>query len=143
MSAAVAGLRSIRPTGSYTNTRDVTLQRQLDRQRRANNPSNYDEHGRAKKGCSTWSKSQRMVATEQRGARLHERVANLRREQAHQLTTRLVREFGVIGVETLAVKNLMANRCLARHIADVGWGTILAQLSYKISWSAGSLLVAA
>ncbi|MGZ6696024.1 MAG: RNA-guided endonuclease InsQ/TnpB family protein, partial [Solirubrobacteraceae bacterium] len=32
---------------------------------------------------------------------------------------------------------------LARHISDVGWGAILAQLSYKTSWSAGSLLVAA
>ena len=36
--------------------------------------------------------------------RLHERVANLRREQAHQLTTYLTREFGVIGVETLNVR---------------------------------------
>jgi putative transposase len=119
------------------------LQRQLDRQRRANNPANYHLDGRAKKGCPTWVKSARMVRTERRIARLHERVANLRREQAHQLTTGLVREFGVIGVETLGVKNLMANRRLARHIADVGWGTILSQLSYKSSWSAGSLLVAA
>jgi putative transposase len=67
---------------------------------------------------------------------------NVRREQAHQLTTALTREFGVIGVETLAVKNMMGNRRLARHIADVGWGTILDQLAYKASW-AGSTLVAA
>ncbi|MGZ4269592.1 MAG: RNA-guided endonuclease InsQ/TnpB family protein [Solirubrobacteraceae bacterium] len=105
-------------------------------------PANYHPDGRAKKGC-TWVSSQRMIRTEQRIARLHERVANLRREQAHQLTTTFVREFGVIGVETLAVKNLLANRRLARHIADVGWGVILAQLSYKTSWSHSSLLVAA
>jgi putative transposase len=119
------------------------LQRQLDRQRRANNRGNYYPDGRARKGCTKWVESTRMVRTEQRIAKLHERVANLRREQAHQLTTTLVREFGVIGVETLAVKNLMANRRLARHIADVGWGIILAQLSYKTSWSHGSLLAAA
>jgi putative transposase len=119
------------------------LQRQLDRQRRANNPGNYHPDGRVKQGCATWVKSRRMVRTEQRIARLHERVANLRSEQAHQLTTALTREFGVIGVETLAVKNLMANRRLARHIADVGWGMVLAQLKYKTSWSDGSLLVAA
>ncbi|MGZ6642913.1 MAG: RNA-guided endonuclease InsQ/TnpB family protein, partial [Solirubrobacteraceae bacterium] len=105
-------------------------------------PANYHPDGRAKKGC-TWVSSQRMIRTEQRIARLHERVANLRREQAHQLTTTFVREFRVIGVETLAVKNLLANRRLARHIADVGWGVILAQLSYKTSWSHSSLLVAA
>src|ERR687885_1748586 len=84
-----------------------------------------------------------MRCTEERVRRLHEHVANLRREQAHQLTTALTREFGVIGVETLAVKNLLGNRRLARHISDVGWGTVLAQLRYKTSWSDGSLLVAA
>lgn len=119
------------------------FQRQLDRQRRANNPGNYDRRGRAKKGCTTWKKSQRMLRTEQRIAALYGRVANLRREQAHQLTTGLVREFGVIGVETLAVKNMLANRRLARHISDVGWGAVLSQLKYKMSWSEGSLLVAA
>jgi putative transposase len=91
------------------------LQRQLDRQRRANNPGNYLSDGRAKPGASRWLKSKRMLRTEQRARRLHERVANLRREQGHQLTTYLTREFGVIGVETLAVKSLMANRRLARR----------------------------
>jgi putative transposase len=119
------------------------LQRQLDRQRRAANPANYLADGRAKPGPKTWAKSARMTRTEGRIRRLHDRVANLRREQAHQLTTMLTREFGVIGVETLAVKNMLANRRLARHISDVGWGTILAQLKYKTSWSQGSLLVAA
>lgn len=119
------------------------LQRHLDRERRANNPGNYDERGRVRAGPKTWIKSKRMIETERRIAKLHERVANLRRHQAHLLTTGLVREFGIVGVETLAVKNLMANRRLARPIADVGWGMILAQLAYKISWSDGSLLVAA
>jgi putative transposase len=119
------------------------LQRQADRQRRANNPGNYLADGRIKPGVRSWARSRRMLRTEQRIAKLHERVANLRREQAHLLTTALVREFGVIGIETLQVKNLMANRRLARQIADVGWGMILAQLAYKTSWSHGSCLVAA
>jgi putative transposase len=119
------------------------LQRELDRQRRANNPRNYLPDGRVKPGMKSWVKSRRMVLTEQRIAQLHERVANLRRHHAHLLTTALTREFGVIGVETLAVRNLMANRRLARRIADVGWGTVLNQLKYKTSWSDGSLLVAA
>jgi putative transposase len=119
------------------------LQRQVDRQQRANNPGNYLPDGRVRPGAGVLAKSNRMLRTEARLRRLHERVGNLRREQAHQLTTYLTREFGVMGVEALAVKNLMANRRLARHIADVGWGTILAQLKYKISWSEGSILVAA
>jgi putative transposase len=119
------------------------LQRQLDRQRRANNPDNYLPDGRITPGAANWAKSKRMLRTEARIRRLHERVANLRREQAHQLTTYLTREFGVIGVETLNVRGLQANPPLARHISDVGWGTVLAQLKYKTAWSDGSLLVAA
>src|ERR671930_1981177 len=42
------------------------LQRQLDRQRRVNNPGNYHPDGRGKKGGKNWVKSQRMVRTEQR-----------------------------------------------------------------------------
>jgi putative transposase len=119
------------------------LQQQLDRQRRANNPDNYLPDGLVKWGASEWTKSRRMLRTEARLRRLHGRVANLRREQAHRLTSYLTREYGVIGVETLNVRSLQGNRRLARHVADVGWGTMLAQLNYKTSWSHGSLLVAA
>jgi putative transposase len=119
------------------------LNRQVDRQRRANNPANYLPDGRVKSGASEWVKSTRMLRTETRLRNLHERIANVRREQAHQLTTYLTREFGVIGVETLNVQNLMATNRLARHIADAGWGMLFSQLKYKTSWSDGSLLVAA
>jgi putative transposase len=119
------------------------VERRLDRQRRASNPGNYLSDGRPKPGARNWVKSKRMLRVEAQRRRLHERVAHLRREQSHQLTTYLTREFGVIGVETLAVKNLMGNRRLARHIADAGWRLILQQLKYKTSWSDGSLLVAA
>lgn len=119
------------------------LQRQLDRQRRANNPSNYLPNGCVGPGRKTWTKSARMLQTERRLAKVHQRVANLRRQQAHELTTALTCEFGVIGVETLAVNNMLKNGRLARHIADVGWSTILSQLRYKVAWSDGSRLVAA
>jgi putative transposase len=137
--AVVANARPLR----YVLRKLRRLQRQLDRQRRANNPGNYLPDGRVKPGVSDWVRSKQMLRTEARIRRLHERVRNLRREQAHQLSTYLTREFGVIGVETLAIRNLMGNRRLARHICDVGWGAIVAQLSYKTAWSEGSVLVAA
>jgi putative transposase len=119
------------------------LQRRLDRQRRAANPGSYLPDGRIRPGASEWRSSVRMESTRQRIRRLHARVANLRQDQAHQLTTALTREFGIIGVETLAVKNMLRDRRLAREIADVGWGEVLRQLAYKTAWSDGSLLVAA
>lgn len=114
------------------------LERQADRRRRASNPNNYNADGTIKPGPKSWVKSKSLMATERRIKRLHERLANLRRERAHLITTALVREFGVIAVETLAVRNMLKDRRLARHIADVGWGLILEQLSYKTTW-AGSL----
>ncbi len=114
------------------------LQRQLDRQRRAMNPHNYRPDGTVKRGRRNWVKSKRMLSTEAAIRRLHERVANVRREQAHRLTTMLTREYGLIAVETLNIAGMQTNRRLARHISDAGWGRVLAQLKYKTSWSAGS-----
>jgi putative transposase len=118
------------------------LQRQLDRQRRAMNPDNYRPDGTVKPGRRDWVKSRRMLRTEERIRRLHERVANVRREQAHRLTTALTREFGLIAVESLNITGMKRNGRLARHISDAGWGIALAQLAYKTVW-AGSELVSA
>ncbi len=119
------------------------LQRHLDRQRRANNPGNYLPDGRVKRGAREWKKSRRMLETQRLIARLHERIAEQRRHAAHHLTTFLTRRYGVIGAETLNVKGMLANKRLARHISDVGWGPILSQLKYKTGWSEGSILALA
>jgi putative transposase len=123
-----AGLRRLR-----------RLQRQIDRQRRAMNPDNYDERGRAKPGRREWAKSRRMLRTEERIRWLHERVANVRREQAHRLTSALTREYGVIAAEKLNIAGMQQNRRLARHIADAGWGLVLSQLAYKTDWASSTL----
>jgi putative transposase len=47
-------------------------------------------------------------------ARLHARIANLRREGLHQLTTSITRRFNTIGIEDLSVKGMLGNRRLAR-----------------------------
>jgi putative transposase len=64
-------------------------------------------------------------------ARLHERIAHLRRESLHQLTTNLTRRFHTIGIEDLNVKGMLKNRRLARGIADMGFHELRRQLEYK------------
>jgi putative transposase len=119
------------------------LQRHLERQRRANNPGNYQPDGRVKAGARDWVKSKRMLDTERLIARLHERIADQRRHATHHLTTLLTRRYGVIGAETLNVKGMLKNNRLARQISDVGWRLILNQLKHKMVWSEGSILVLA
>jgi putative transposase len=119
------------------------LERQVDRQRRMANPGNYLPDGQIRPGPKSWVASARMLRTQDHLRRIHRRAANVRREQAHQLTTLLAREFGIIGVETLSIRGMLRNARLARQIGDVGWGLILRQLRYKTAWSDGSILVAA
>jgi putative transposase len=69
-------------------------------------------------------------------------VGNLRRDGLHTFTTRLAREHGTVVVEDLNVTGMLANRSLARHIADAGFAEIRRQLAYKTEWHGGRLLVA-
>ncbi|MDG9673424.1 IS607 family element RNA-guided endonuclease TnpB [Micromonospora sp. DH14] len=75
-------------------------------------------------------------------ARAHRRVANLRRDGLHKLTTRLAVEYGTVVVEDLNVAGMVRNRRLAKAISDCGFGTIRTMLGYKTAWNGGRLLVA-
>src|SRR3954467_4704179 len=63
--------------------------------------------------------------------RAHARVAAVRANALHGFTARLARAHGVVVVEDLATRNLMANRALAAAIGDQGWAEIARQLRYK------------
>lgn len=76
-----------------------------------------------------------------RVARAHSKVKAQRQYSAHQFTTSLVRQFDVIAIEDLAVKNMIQHPRLARHIADAGWGEIRRQLEYKCAWYGRTLVV--
>ncbi|MEH1058893.1 IS607 family element RNA-guided endonuclease TnpB [Micromonospora sp. CPCC 206171] len=86
--------------------------------------------------------SNRWQRTSARLGRAHARVANLRRDGLHKLTTRLTREYGTVVVEDLHVAGMLRNRRLARHIADAGFAEFRRQLTYKTEWNGGRLIVA-
>ena len=67
-------------------------------------------------------------------ARAHEKVSNQRRDYLQKLSTTLIKEYDLIAVEDLAVKNMTKNHSLAKPINDVSWGEFMRMLEYKAAW---------
>ena len=83
---------------------------------------------RKKKGSNGWKK-QRIVVS-----RIHEKIANSRKDFLHKLTSKLVSENDVVCTEDLNVSGMMKNRCLSKAVADVGIFELNRQLNYKADW---------
>ncbi len=81
-----------------------------------------------KKGSSNYNKQKHKIAV------LHEKISNIRKDNIHKITHKIVEENQFIVSEDLGVKNMMQNHCLAKSISDVSWYEITRQLSYKSEW---------
>ena len=80
---------------------------------------------RAKKGSKRREKVRRHVA------RIHEKIANSRRDTLHKLSTDLVTRFDVICVEDLNLRGMAKNHSLARSLYDAAIGTAIRMIEEK------------
>jgi putative transposase len=96
--------------------------------------------------------SKRHRHTQQKIADTHRKVKNLRTDALHQLSAKLSQSYGTVVIEDLNVKGMSASAkgsgnwrgkaALNRAILDVAPAEFRRQLSYKLAWRGGNLIVA-
>ncbi|MHA6533749.1 IS200/IS605 family element RNA-guided endonuclease TnpB [Paenibacillus sp. BAC0078] len=91
---------------------------------------------RKKKGSHNRYKARLKVA------KLHEKIANQRKDFLHKTSTQMISDNQVIVMEDLRVKNMMQNHKLAKAISEVSWSMFREMLKYKSEWHGRELIIA-
>jgi len=91
---------------------------------------------RKKKGSKNRGKAVRKLA------KAHARVANLRENVLHEISSAISKRFGVVGMEDLNVEGMGRNRCLAKALKDAAFSELRRQVEYKMAWTGGRVVLA-
>jgi len=134
--AAFSDGRLVQPLNSFARAK-----RKLSRlQRRLSRKVKFSEN---------WKKQKKRIT------RLHAKIANMREDYLHKLTTKISKNHAVVVIEDLQVKNMSASAKgtsespgrnvkqkagLNRSILDQGWSKLARQLEYKLNWRGGRLI---
>lgn len=91
------------------------------------------------KGAKSQSNNYKKAA--EKVAKIHQRIANVRKDALHKLTTYLTKNHGEIVIEDLNVSGMSKNRKLASAILDGGFFEFRRQLEYKAEWYGSKITV--
>jgi putative transposase len=66
-------------------------------------------------------------------AKIHRKIRFQRKNQLHQISSSIAKNYNHVFAEDLSIKNMMKNRCLSKAIGQIGWYQFITYLSYKTS----------
>ena len=85
--------------------------------------------------------SKRREKTRKKLSRIHYKISNIRKDNLHKITTKLVKtKPSVIMIEDLSLKNMLQNHKLAQALQDSSLSEIGRQLKYKSEYNSITLL---
>jgi putative transposase len=115
------------------------LRKRMKRIKRISRRISRQEEVRKKRAAKT---SRRMKRQSSVLAKVHWRVANIRRDAIHKATTAISKSFETVVLEDLNVVGMVKNRHLAGAIHDAAFGETRRQFEYKATMRGGCVKVA-
>ena len=88
----------------------------------------------AKKDGRKLSESKNYQKQRVKVARIHERISNARTDYLQKISTEIVKNHDVIGIEDLQVAGMLKNKKLSRGISEASWTQFRTMLEYKARW---------
>ena len=67
-------------------------------------------------------------------ARIYERMVHARTDYLHKISTQLIKNHDLIGVEDLVVVEMLPNNRISRANSEVSWSVFKEMLVYKAAW---------
>ena len=75
-------------------------------------------------------------------AKLHEKIANQRKDFLNKLSTKIINENQVIVLEDLGIKSMLESHRMSKFISDVSWSKFRIMMEYKAGWYGKQIVIA-